>query len=1265
MPASTPYNTTDLPPATCKNPHFFPAKPSHHRREFLLARDLLYIRREVKRMLAGPVSSHPEMNRTRHNNWHLIMPWLLLNLGTIPHGASGGDSSPVPSSPAPPVQYTASANSIAPALFNSSHAEDSQAKPTPARPKDITDALLKAAWEGQTTACHKLGTLWHDHDPVQAAMWYRVAASQGYALSQASLGILYEKYLVAPDAMTLAGEGNLTLPDGRKMHRDETTFFELETILQARLRGARSSGQFALAEKITRQLGNLQDDMSEAIYWYQQAARQGHAAAQYNLGRIYLRLARDNLKRAINIPPPQVHAEGAPEKLYRSTKDTADNPDDQYLLGLLHFHGHGTARNPAEAARIWRLAKDFPPAEHGLAYLENIGSGTPKKTADSLRKYRKLAYFYLKAASDQQVRNAWLDLGHLYLELATDPERQKVFAQQAQQANNGQPAPLVPEKNLDYQFARLWLTKSAQPFKHRITNSPEDHDATGIARQFGVPTRWVDMANPGVDFRRLPNGSSVNIPGSAEAMITLGRMELQGAGAPANPQQSARWFLQAAKMGQPSADFHLAYLYQTGTGLPQNLFLAHQHYLAAARRNHARAQYNLATLYYQAKPVGHRMLFRYTHPPDIPSLRADLERNLPGLASVRMETRTWEGRPFLEVIVQRANADAIRHVLKQSGLTPAAVPLERIRLSFDPAKRLDLWEIPDVLQHVDGSMRRDAIVRYVQAEGSELLEIITPAGFIAPSVTELKKAFPEKKLRLFGHIEMLGDPLWDTYANAKVQRGVGNRLAYQWWRTAEMNGLPEARDRRMYLERHVHGNARLRADNAAERQRFTTVKQDIAASPRLTRVIEHAEAKTWAAGYVVSADGYIVTSSDLLRDQPKSIRIKTESGAVFAARVVESNRTMNGFALLKVDGHRFHPLPFDPEGHVHEHDPAFVLGFKQFDKAKPEPVACSILTHIASTQGNQADPRFLTLSDAVLGDRLYLQFNKFLNPAGTANKDPVVFDSSNVLHGRHPVIVQSLRAIREKLIEKNENLVHAPQFGYLLSRPQWYSVNSGRWHFTKPAGRSTYHGQGEFIYLDGSEIRTPPLAEGVEGRRQILRLLAPSGLADVGGKALRAAFWQAGFERQSTQPGLRGAALLNEYGQAIAIHYPPLTPAETHDYPNFNTYDRHMLKSDALMRFLRTFPDVKLEERRPSTPEYVVSFALANAHGPHARLPGLQAYRPDGWLPPSAHLNHHPHPPAEGAMQKNLGGCNLTLECVKSPMISRARASLVLVQIIE
>lgn len=1190
------------------------------------------------------------------------MPWLLLNLGAIPHGASGGDSSPVPSSPAPPVQLSAS-NRVAPALFTPPGSAPAESPPT--LPPGVNDELLRAAWEGQTTACYQLGKAWHDLDPVKAANWYRVAAVQGYALAQANLGILYERYQVAPNAAQLVGEGNLTLPDGRKMKREDATFFELNDLLRVRLRGARATGQFELAEKVTKQIAGLADDMAEAIHWYQQAAQQGHAAAQYNLGRIYLRLARDNLKRPVSIPPPVVYAEGEPDKLFNETRDAANNPEAQYQLGLLHFHGHGTAKNPAEAARLWRLAKDHPGAEHGLAHLESTGSGTPRNMANSVRKYRKMAYFYLKSASDQHVRNAWQDLGHLYLELATDPERQKIFAQQAQQANNGQPAPLMPEKNLDYQFARLWLAKSAQPFNHRVTASADDHYATGIAAQYGVPARWVEQANPGVNFKRLAKGSAVRIPGSAEAMLTLGRMELQGAGAPANPQQAVRWFRQAAKMGKSSADFHLAYLFQTGVGLPQNQFLAHQHYLSAARRNHARAQYNLATLYYQGNPVGQRLLFRYREPVAIPVLRDRLEKSLPGMAAVQMEYRPWQGREFLEIISPRADANAIRFVLRQSGMQPVAIPMERMRLAFDRAHKLEPWEIPSVLQHLDARMQRDAVVRYILREGGELLEIITPTSLAERSLVALKKAFPDTKLRMIGQVEMLGDPLWDTYANAKVQRAEGNRLAYQWWRTAEMNGQPDARDRRVFLERFVRGGARQRANRDADEQRFQLVKQDLAASPRLARVAPAFKPKTWAAGFVVSADGYLVTSSDLLRGQPKNIRIKTESGAVFPARVVESNRTMNGFALLKVDGHRFHPLPLDPGGHVHDHDPVFVLGFKKLDPAQPEPVACSILTHIASTQGNQADPRYLTLSDAVLGDRLYLQFNKFLNPAGTANADPGVFNAGNVLHGRHPVIAQSLRAVRAKLIEQNENLVHAPQFGYLLSRPQWYEVNSGKWHFKKPAGRAVHHGRGEFIFLDGTEIRTPPRPEGVEGRRQMLRLLAPAGLADAGGEALRAAFWQAGFERQLLQPGLRGAALLNEHGQAVAIHYPPLTPAETHDYPNFNTFDRHLLKIDALFKFLRAHPAVKLNERQPTDPEYVTRFALAQAHGARARLPGMQAYPPGGWMPPSAHFIHHAHPPADGAMQKNLGGCNLTLECVKSPMISRARASLVLVQVAD
>ena len=159
------------------------------------------------------------------------MPWLLLNLGAIPHGASGGDSSPVPSSPAPPVQLSAS-NRVAPALFTPPGSAPAESPPT--LPPGVNDELLRAAWEGQTTACYQLGKAWHDLDPVKAANWYRVAAAQGYALAQANLGILYERYQVAPNAAQLVGEGNLTLPAGRKMKREDATFFEQNDLLRDR-----------------------------------------------------------------------------------------------------------------------------------------------------------------------------------------------------------------------------------------------------------------------------------------------------------------------------------------------------------------------------------------------------------------------------------------------------------------------------------------------------------------------------------------------------------------------------------------------------------------------------------------------------------------------------------------------------------------------------------------------------------------------------------------------------------------------------------------------------------------------------------------------------------------------------------------------------------------------------------------------------------------------------------------------------------------------
>ena len=179
-------------------------------------------------------------------------------------------------------------------------------------------------------------------------------------------------------------------------------------------------------------------------------------------------------------------------------------------------------------------------------------------------------------------------------------------------------------------------------------------------------------------------------------------------------------------------------------------------------------------------------------------------------------------------------------------------------------------------------------------------------------------------------------------------------------------------------------------------------------------------------------------------------------------------------------------------------------------------------------------------------------------------------------------------------------------------------------------------------------------------------MLGQNGIpAEPGRKAVWEAFWQAGFKRQSMKPGLRGAALLNHHGQAVALHFPPLSKVSVHDYPNFNTYDRHLLKVEALLKYLRSQSKIQLNVRQPRNLIYANQFALSKEHSARLGLQGLRAYRHDGWTPPSAHYEHSEHHPTEDEIKGNLTGCNLTLECINSPMISRARASLVLVQIAD
>ena len=1132
----------------------------------------------------------------RRINENLQPLWLTIILSAIPHGALGGDSPPVPSSPAPPMHPSASANTDASAPFTAPTTLKSIFTALP-QPPGISHDTLKGAWEGKACECFLVGQAWEQiGDYSKAAKWYRLTAQQGYALAQANLAMLYEHNRVMPDP-ALTNQPWLLLPDGNKVETKNLTLLDLRWTLQYELNQARAKAQAVQVKKLSDRWNHLQKNLAETIHWYHQAAQQGHTDAQYNLGRIYLRLAQDRRRQFSTVPPPAFYHQGKPDDLATQwTRDAMDGDTEaQYQLGLLHFHGVNGTPNLIRTARLWQTAanQQHRAAEHALAWLEAQGIGVALDTESAARRYRQLAYHFLDVAGKQGVRDAWLALGHLHLELATDPKRQQQFAPKpGDEVPNDTTKPVLPADNLDYRGARLMFERAAQPFEHTV--SIDGNNATTIASEYGLPYDWLEAANPGINLYNLSSDQVLNIPGAPEAMLALGRLALEGAGQPRDEILAAEWFMRAIPYNQPDAHYLLGYMRQNGMGMQQDLAQARVHYEEAAKMNHARAQYNLGLLYYK------------------------------GVRPATME--------------------------------PGNPPALRFQLSLNTAHKPALIDLLSELQFVDPDLIKAGIVQYIPNSKyqREVLVIESPNHNARAIFDALRQAYPKANFQWTTPIEMPRDPLRHKYASTEQRRAANNERAWHWWRLAELNQLEEARLGREFLEKFIQRPQLREADLVAERQRKSLIQISKPRKQRLTISPRPFDSATWAAGFMITVDGHLIASQDIVT-MGKRFRVTTESGATFKARVVDATRTLNGFALLKIDGnHKFRPLPFVSANTLHEQEKVYVVGYKPLSKPTTDPEACSILTHVANTLGNQADSRFLTLNENVLGDRLFLRFNKYTDPRHTP-ASPIHFE------GQAAVEKRALEAIATTMIAYNENLARSQAYGYRLAQELWHDPITGQWHESQRGTDNLHFTKGKFVVVDGKLVRTPPPADKLENRGlPLLRILAPSGLALHAEALLRKAFWEAGFERDSFQPGLRGMALLNQHGQAVAIHYPPLRPDADHDYPNFNTYDRFALKADTLVSALRQRSALKLNESKPIKPEIAPALRLTGEPGY-----GLESLRPGTWTPPSTRFSSGAHTHPNPLVRTNLNACNLALECIDSPMLSRARASLVLVQAAE
>ena len=85
--------------------------------------------------------------------------------------------------------------------------------------------------------------------------------------------------------------------------------------------------------------------------------------------------------------------------------------------------------------------------------------------------------------------------------------------------------------------------------------------------------------------------------GSARAKLGLGLISDLGLGAPRDPAQAMRWYLEAAEDGLPDAQFNVGVMLDSGAGVPRDRQAAAVWYGRAAANGHRRAQYNLGLLY--------------------------------------------------------------------------------------------------------------------------------------------------------------------------------------------------------------------------------------------------------------------------------------------------------------------------------------------------------------------------------------------------------------------------------------------------------------------------------------------------------------------------------------------------------------------------------------------------------------------------------------------------------------------------------------------
>ena len=263
--------------------------------------------------------------------------------------------------------------------------------------------LAKGAHAGDANAQKNLGDIYFEGDLVdenfaEALHWYEEAAEQGYAAAKTSLGVMYENgygvdvdlekahdyYFEAACDNEAGGLFNL----GRCYFNGTVVEQDIDEAVEYFHKAAEAGSVDAMCV-----LGDIYDegneeidiepDLKKSFYWYNEAAKNGHAQAQFNVAKCYengkgtrrnrpkafewyQRAAEQGHSGAMNdigiYYAQGVVVEQDYDEAFKWFKRAAE--DETYAGGLYNLarcyrEGLGTKKNEAEAERLTALADEL------------------------------------------------------------------------------------------------------------------------------------------------------------------------------------------------------------------------------------------------------------------------------------------------------------------------------------------------------------------------------------------------------------------------------------------------------------------------------------------------------------------------------------------------------------------------------------------------------------------------------------------------------------------------------------------------------------------------------------------------------------------------------------------------------------------------------------------------------------------------------------------------------------------------------------------